>query len=338
MCTSPLKGFIVGQLVNGKKDIVIKPYSADYIYRKKGTESWHEGRYPFSYVPGYEYCEKFINIPCGKCIDCRLEHSKQWAERCMLEAKQYQFNYFITCTYDDEHLPLAEWTNDHGSGKSPTLCKEDFQKFLKRLRKNLGIQFRYYMCGEYGSHTLRPHYHAIMFNFPINDLLFYKNTDTGFPLFNSETITQIWGKGHVVISPISWETCAYVARYTLKKAHNDMTEFFDSYNLVPEYVAMSRRPGIARNYYDKNYQDIYKFDGIVSVRTHQYIKPPRYFDKLLESTDPLLLESIKSKRDDVMQQANINASKTTSLIDYHRLQSKAVSQSSSIKSLKRKDI
>ena len=51
------------------------------------------------------YDEEMITLPCGQCIGCRLEYSRQWAIRCMHEASMYDDNCFITLTYDNDHLP-----------------------------------------------------------------------------------------------------------------------------------------------------------------------------------------------------------------------------------------
>jgi len=46
-----------------------------------------------------------VTIPCGRCVGCRLERSRQWAMRCMHEASLHEENIFITLTYNPENLP-----------------------------------------------------------------------------------------------------------------------------------------------------------------------------------------------------------------------------------------
>lgn len=65
-----------------------------------------------------------IEIPCGQCIGCRLERSRQWAMRCVHEASLHDDNCFVTLTYNDQHIP-----SDAG------LRHRDYQLFMKRLRK-----------------------------------------------------------------------------------------------------------------------------------------------------------------------------------------------------------
>ena len=43
-------------------------------------------------------------VPCGRCIGCRVERSRQWALRCVHEAELYEENCFITLTFNDEFL------------------------------------------------------------------------------------------------------------------------------------------------------------------------------------------------------------------------------------------
>ena len=91
----------------------------------------------------------FIQVPCGKCLECRIQHARAWADRCVVEAKQYDDNYFVTLTYDDAHLPAKN-----------SLVPDDLQKFMKRLRKHFpNNKIRFFACGEYGDTSWRPHYH-----------------------------------------------------------------------------------------------------------------------------------------------------------------------------------
>ena len=85
---------------------------------------------------GVEAC---LELPCGQCIGCRLERSRQWAMRCLHEASLHENNAFITLTYDDSNLP-----------RGGSLDYSDFQKFMKRLRKRIGRKVSFYCGGEYG--------------------------------------------------------------------------------------------------------------------------------------------------------------------------------------------
>ena len=76
----------------------------------------------FNIKDGYE--DMPVELPCGQCMGCRLEHSRQWAIRMMHEASQYENNCFITLTYDNEHLP-----------PDGSLQLSHFQDFFKRFRK-----------------------------------------------------------------------------------------------------------------------------------------------------------------------------------------------------------
>ena len=49
---------------------------------------------------------EFIEIPCGKCSGCRLQRSREWANRCMLELEYHKSSYFVTLTYDEAHVPI----------------------------------------------------------------------------------------------------------------------------------------------------------------------------------------------------------------------------------------
>lgn len=247
--------------------------------------------------------ENTVRIPCGKCLGCRMDYAKIWANRCMLEAKSFKDNYFITLTYNDECIPIKNGLH--------TLEPKDLQDFFKRIRRyweyhynwkktenNPGIRF--YACGEYGDRTQRPHYHALIFNMPIPDKKpLFKNYQED-QIFTSKIIEEIWGKGIISIGRLSWETCAYTARYVMKKQKGMDHKYFKDKGIVPEFVRMSRKPGIGFTYYENNKDKIYETDEIFlsdgkgNVRT---AKPPKYFDSLYELENPNILKQVKEMRE-----------------------------------------
>ncbi len=198
-------------------------------------------------LEGKDYqIEDIISVPCGICEECLASRSRDWSTRIMLEASLYESNYFVTLTYDDEHLP-----HDH------MLVKDEISRFNKKLktylsRRGLESGFRFYGVGEYGSETGRPHYHVIYFNLKIDDLEFYKVSDNGDLLFNSKFLSTVWSKGHVVIGEVTTGSACYVARYCDKKRLLTSQEKKDlkEKGIVPEFSVMSRMPGIGSQFYD----------------------------------------------------------------------------------------
>lgn len=246
--------------------------------------------------------KRYDLIPCGKCIGCRLEYSRQWATRIMLEAKTTKNNWFITLTYNDLNVP-SKTICETGTGElieKTTLKKEDLQDFIKRLRRYYEYHYqktniRFYAAGEYGSETERPHYHLCIFNMPIDEdkLKKYKNNVNGDALYTCEEIEKIWGKGFVTIGSLTYESAAYTARYIMKKQIGKESE--DYYQgREREFTIMSRKPGIGKTYYDQKNEEIYKTDKI-AIRG-RYTQPPKYFDELKTATDEDLMRKIKNKR------------------------------------------
>ena len=100
-----------------------------------------------------------LDLPCGQCVGCRLERSRQWAMRCLHEAKMHDRNCFVTLTYNNDNVPADR-----------SLNYRDFQLFMKRLRFHFrGVPIRFYMCGEYGEDFGRPHFHACLFGLDFPD-------------------------------------------------------------------------------------------------------------------------------------------------------------------------
>ncbi len=232
-----------------------------------------------------------MTVPCGQCTGCRLERARQWAVRCVHEASLHDDNCFISLTYSDEALPA------YGS-----LVKSDFQKFIKRMRKR--FSFRYFHCGEYGEDTRRPHYHALLFGFDFPDKVPWRKSK-GYDIWRSPILEELWSHGNSEIGSATFESAAYVARYCVKTLQNlrfrkgDRASYLEALDreysrldvetgelvlVAPEYVTMSRRPGIGSRWFEEFGAEVFPSDEVI-VRGKS-CKPPRFYDKLLAALSP----------------------------------------------------
>jgi len=245
---------------------------------------------------------KELRLPCGQCVGCRLERSRQWAVRCMHEAKMWPANCFVTLTYRDADLP------DNGN-----LVYDDFQRFMKRLRKGYqGVgtdekgdrPIRFYMAGEYGSKFGRPHFHACIFNFEFEDKRVYMRTPGGSMLYRSEKLERLWPHGFSSIGDVNFQSAAYVARYIMKKVTgNDAETHYSSVDKdtgeytqkIPEFNRMSLKPGIGARWFEKYHEDVYPND--VVIVNGRRAKPPKYYDKLLRKVEPEEYEYVLHNRE-----------------------------------------
>lgn len=234
---------------------------------------------------------KPIQLPCGQCIGCRLERSRQWAIRCHHEASLHENNCFITLTYDNDHLPIDN-----------SLNVRHFQLFMKRLRKKFprtpNNNIRFYHCGEYGEKLGRPHYHALIFNLDFPDRRHHQTINKQ-KLYTSKILSELWPMGFCLIGDVSFQSAAYVARYIMKKVNGELADdhYYDSETgswKKPEYTTMSRRPGIGKNWLNKFQTDIYPGDFVVI--DNKKMRPPKYYDTQLELSDPESYEIIKENR------------------------------------------
>lgn len=201
--------------------------------------------------------DEVIQIPCRKCLGCRIQKSKEWAIRCMHEHQMHEEGSFITLTFNEESLHAREnpWSLDH----------QDFQKFAKRLRKYIWsnivpchikqkimlnnellktepkvtnkcinmqnrvkelikpYKLKYYMCGEYGEENARPHYHAILFGIDFSDKELWKIVN-GQRIYVSAVLQKLWPYGFSTIGSVTFESAAYVSRYIMKKQYGDIAE------------------------------------------------------------------------------------------------------------------
>lgn len=234
-----------------------------------------------------------MTVPCGQCIGCRLDKSLDWATRMVHESKLHDENCFATFTYDEDNLPT-----------DGSLVPHHFQDFMKRLRKRLQPQkVRYFHCGEYGDDYHRPHYHGALFGFRPDDLeLFgYSNME---PIYTSAFLDSVWTHGKVVLGELTFESAAYIARYTTKKVNGDQKDAGhyirscpitgETTEVLPEYATMSRRPGIGGDHYERYSADIFPSDEVV-INGHVR-RPPRYYANLYRDANQEGFACVRQRR------------------------------------------
>lgn len=232
-----------------------------------------------------------IEVPCGQCIGCRLDRSKQWAVRCMHEAQMHRANCFITLTYSDQAVPV-----DY------SVKLDHFQKFMKRLRKSQGNNIRFFACGEYGENYNRPHYHSLIFNFDFPDKKLKANR-RGNPIYHSQLLTKLWPHGFHEIGTLTYKSAAYTARYCMKKIGGDRADDHytrtspidgNMYRVASEFCVMSRRPGIGTTWFDKFKSDAFPSDYvIVEGRKHA---PPRFYLNKLQEEETTPIKRARKRR------------------------------------------
>lgn len=271
------------------------------------------GKFYFTMKPSEAYYDLRMEVPCGRCTGCRIARSASWAIRCVHEATLHEQNCFITLTYNEKY-------------NNKTLNVRDFQLFMKRLRRHYPeIKIRFFQCGEYGETCKncglskficqsrgcnkyikalgRPHHHACLFNIDFADKEMWAVRE-GIPLYRSKILEKLWtcpktkeSYGFSTIGAVTYESAAYVARYILKKYSNKNQEKVKEYygDKKPEYVTMSRRPGIAFNWFKQFKNDVYPNDYVLTKKLNK-LKPPRYYDNLFDIENPKQMRKIKSQR------------------------------------------
>lgn len=202
----------------------------------------------------------YIPVPCSKCPPCMKRRTSGWSYRLVKEGERSSSALFITLTYDTEYVPITE-------NGFMNLDKKDIQKFFKRLRKLTNNKLKYYVCGEYGTKKMRPHYHIILFN------------------ADKEMIQRAWsldGKhiGSVYIGQVNEASIGYTLKYMTKKGKVPIHRNDDRQK---EFSLMSKKLG--NNYITEKmikwHKEVLNERMYVNIPGNKKIAMPRYYkDKI----------------------------------------------------------
>jgi hypothetical protein len=222
-----------------------------------------------------------FRVPCGKCSACLSGRARDLATRAYLHSKLEEHKYFLTLTISDEHMLPHRG-----------IMKSSLQRFMKRARNRHGEGVSFVGVGEYGGDTARAHYHVLLFGVPIDDLVPYGKGKRGDVIYVSATINALWGFGVVWIGACTVQSCHYTTGYMTKKLGvstddaaytrheiNASTGEIKSWQVEREFLLMSRRPAIGREWFQRFKGDVYP-SGFVVIDGRK-VPAPSYFNRLM---------------------------------------------------------
>lgn len=213
--------------------------------------------------------DRQVPVPCGKCPACLSRRTSVWTFRLKQHAKNAINSYFVTLTYDTRFVPIT-------SRGYLTLDKRDVQLYFKKLRKahpENHEPIKYYLAGEYGSKTLRPHYHIILFNADI------------------ELIHKAWDKGEVHIGELTEASAAYTAKYINK---GKIIPIHKNDDRLPEFSLMSKKLGL--NYLSEKIIRYHRADierNYLTLEDGKKISLPRYYRQKIWTEPELRIQADK---------------------------------------------
>jgi len=229
--------------------------------------------------PNFDGTGTHIEVPCGKCVPCVQRRASMWAFRLLQQEKVSKTSAFITYTYDNYHLPIS----DNGY---PTLDTRDYQLYMKRQRKKIAKEYgkdywkenaiKYYMVGEYGGRTERPHYHAIMFNLPKNYII------------NDHKIEEIWQNGMVQVDQVTPASIRYVTGYLHKQLY--WSNYGENDDRKREFSRISK--GIGLNYLTESRIKSMKtkMNPYLTIEDGLKLPMPRYYkDKVFNEEEKRII-------------------------------------------------
>lgn len=222
-----------------------------------------------------------MELPCRKCLPCRLNNGREKAIRAYHETKTSEDSIFLTLTYSDEHL------------ESPRLIYEHAATFMKDLRNHLQYhdpdrKIDRMVTGEYGEKNKRPHWHFIIFNWSPQDKIHHRTTDLGHKVYKSALIDKLWGRNNPLLAPsefgeVTLDAASYVARYAAKKLVHGKDQDHDFH---PIHKTPSKR-AMGRTWIEKYYKQTFEL-GYITLPNGEITKIPRYYVDWCKKQNPSL--------------------------------------------------
>jgi hypothetical protein len=233
-----------------------------------------------------KFTGEYIPVPCSKCPPCKKRRTSGWSFRLVKEGERSLSALFVTLTYNTETVPITE-------NGFMNLDKADVQKFMKRLRKLSKQKLKYYVCGEYGTKRMRPHYHLIIFN------------------ADKEKVEQAWTLdrrplGQIYIGDVNEASIGYTLKYMTKKGKIPMHYNDDR---LKEFSLMSK--GLGSNYLTEKMVKWHKNNieerMYCNINGNKKIAMPRYYkDKIYNEFDKVRISNHIKEKSEIQENKLIN--------------------------------
>lgn len=252
-----------------------------------------------------------VDVPCGRCPKCIGRKISGWSFRLLCEEKISNSSFFLTLTYDTENVPIT-------AKGFMGLRVRDLQLFFKRIRSafdyrertnkdgcrgngRVKYSLKYFGVGEYGTRSNRPHYHAILYNVPLELIIGEEDAravSLGLLSLNGKVPFKCphWQNGYVTVGSVSGASIGYCLKYMSKESRIPMHGNDDR---KKEFRLMSK--GLGLNYLSEAMIKWHKTDPAnrmyCPLEDGRKISMPRYYkDRIFDSSDRRLAKDAMLKK------------------------------------------
>lgn len=196
-----------------------------------------------------------IMVNCGQCDQCRKQRATdiEYLAVSMMQNSDFCHGWFITFTYDDQHMTLTK-------DGFPTAVKKEFQNCIKalkmRLLRHYDCEFKYVYCLEYTPQNARPHYHSIFF--------FNKDLGLSWKQFK-ELIEEYWIYGFTKVEPLKCTGGVnYITKYLQKDFVYPKDKLLEIAELYGDKLQKYNYDSLKNGYLNRNVaRNLLKVAGIV---------------------------------------------------------------------------
>lgn len=192
----------------------------------------------------YPKIDYYINVDCGRCINCFRKYMSAWRFRllheCMsLSQQQMNRTYFASLTIE------PRWYSE----KKQQL-KKYVRQFLERVRYEYGHSVRHFIVTERGEEKQRLHFHAIFFDTDVPMAAFHNLWKYGFV-----KIRRLVGHPKYSVS----QSVSYCTSYVTKGKKGRI----DNIISPEDFPLVLVSPGIGKSYVHRSYTIHHQPNGVL---------------------------------------------------------------------------
>lgn len=220
---------------------------------------------------------RYIEIPCGQCLQCRKKKARDWMIRLMIEVTNDGNARGFTLSYSEE--AFIELVKIAKSDSANTIAKLSVKRFRERYREKYGKSPKHWIVTEIGSrNTKRLHLHGIIWT-----------------KIDNKEIERLWKYGNVVEGKkVTRRTTKYMTKYMTKNNIDDK-----GYKSI-----VLASPGIGKEWINGNDAKRAKY---TKGETKEYIKTttghkvgiPDYYRKLIYTDEERELLQIEKMNKEI---------------------------------------